>query len=164
MSKHFPQYYLIWGKQNFCYNIRNFKEAGTAAYILKNYQNGKKTTMFLKVFISHLGFIFHFNFQFDRSHFSVWNIRFHIAFNTFFSFHKLQLCSLIGKFWYIYVIRIKTNKSPPAYDISLNFPTTPPPPHPSSVYSEPKSMCTFKQFFLQSTLNEAFCYTNLNET
>ena len=127
MSKHFPQYYLIWGKQNFCYNIRNFKEAGTAAYVLKNYQNGKKTTVFLKVFISHLGFIFHFNFQFDRSHFSVWNIRFHIAFNTFFSFHKLQLCSLIGKFRYIYVIRIKTNKSPPAYDISLNFPTTPPP-------------------------------------
>ena len=163
MSKHFPQYYLIWGKQNFCYNIRNFKEAGTAAYVLKNYQNGKKTTVFLKVFISHLGFIFHFNFQFDRSHFSVWNIRFHIAFNTFFSFHKLQLCSLIGKFWYIYVIRIKTNKSPPAYDISLNFLTTPL-PHPSSVYSEPKSMCTFKQFFLQSTLNEAFCYTNLNET
>ena len=112
MSKHFPQYYLIWGKQNFCYNIRNFKEAGTAAYVLKNYQNGKKATVFLKVFMSHLGFIFHFNFQFDRSHFSVWNIRFHIAFNTFFSFHKLQLCSLIGKFWYIYVIRIKTNKSP----------------------------------------------------
>ena len=96
---------------------------------LKIIKMERKTPVFLKVFIYHLGFIFHFNFQFDRSHFSVWNIRFHIAFNTFFSFHKLQLCSLIDKFWYIYVIRIKTNKSPPAYDIYWTS-RPPPPPHP----------------------------------
>ena len=32
------------------------------------------------------------------------------CFRTFFSFHKLQLYSYIGKFLYIYVIDIKVNK------------------------------------------------------
>ena len=58
------------------------------------------------------------------------------CFSTFFPFHKLRLCSYIGKFWHNYVIRIKTNKKTPfipipAYYIPLNFPTplfiTPPP-------------------------------------
>ena len=45
------------------------------------------------------------------------------CFSTFFSFHKLRLCSYIGKF-----IRIKINKKTPfipipAYYIPLNFPT-----------------------------------------
>ena len=59
------------------------------------------------------------------------------CFSTFFPFHKLRLCSYIGKFWHNYVIRIKTNKKTPfipipAYYIPLNFPTplfiNPPPP------------------------------------
>ena len=48
-------------------------------------------------------------------------------FSTFFPFHKLQLCSYIGKFWYIYVTGIKIHKNAPlfiptpAYYIWLNF-------------------------------------------
>ena len=50
------------------------------------------------------------------------------CFSTFFPFHKLRLCSYIGKFWHNYVIRIKINKKTPfipipAYYIPLNFPT-----------------------------------------
>ena len=35
------------------------------------------------------------------------------CFRTIFPFHNLQLCSYIGKFWYIYVIVIKINKKSP---------------------------------------------------
>ena len=38
---------------------------------------------------------------------------FSLCFSTFFPFHKLQLCSHIGKFWYIYVVGIRINKNPP---------------------------------------------------
>ena len=67
------------------------------------------------------------------------------CFSTFLASHKLQLCSYIGKFCYIYVIGVKINKKlphlfqRPTYYISLNFPT------PSllrpSTYSVPKSIC-----------------------
>ena len=122
-----------------------FSEKSRTPPLLKKSQNWKER-VFSTVFISHLGLIFQpsiyqvifLNLIFLFSH----------CFSTFFLFHKLQLCSYIDKFWYIYVIGIKINKSKsplglfhsPAYHISLNFQTPcllRPPPSP--VYSAPKS-------------------------
>ena len=44
------------------------------------------------------------------------------CFSNFFSFYELELCSYIGKFWYIYIIGIIYSNLP-AYYISLIFPT-----------------------------------------
>ena len=69
------------------------------------------------MFISHIVLIFH-------STFNLKNLFSH-CFTTFFPFHKLQLCSHIGKFWYIYVIGIKINKKVPRLfqppSIALSF-------------------------------------------
>ena len=94
----------------------------------KNSQNWKKITLaFNSVYFSPRVNI---SFQLSVYHvifLSLKNLFLH-CFSTIFPFHKLQLCSHLGKFWYIYVIKIKINKKapslfqPPGYYISLNFP------------------------------------------
>ena len=92
----------------------------------KKLQNWKKNTLVFnsvhfspRVIISFQLFIYQVIFLNLKNLFSH-------CFSTFFSFRKLERCSYIGKFWYIYVIRIKTSlpiySNPPFYFIWLNFP------------------------------------------
>ena len=70
------------------------------------------------LFISQLGLIFHFNFQFTRSDSNLKDLFSH-CFSTFSLSINYKLCSYIGKFWYIYVIAITINKKPPCFFQSL---------------------------------------------
>ena len=118
---------LFWGKQHFPYKIRNFKKQSPEMF-LKNPQNWwESTRVFNSVYFSPRA-----NISFQLSIYQVIflnqiNLFLH-CFSTFFPFHKLQLCSYKGKFWYIYVIGIKINKKSP------------------SVYSNPPRLYYFTEF------------------
>ena len=82
----------------------NFLKKLPPEVFLKNSQNSKENARdsVYGVNISNFNLSGHF--------FWIWKSCFHIASAPFSPFHKLQLCSYIGKFWYIYVIGNKTKK------------------------------------------------------
>ena len=105
----------------FCYEIKNFKEASTVG-VLKKFSKLKteqKTHVFNSAYFTPS-----VNTSFQISIYQVifLNLKHLLShcFSTFYALHKLQLCAFIGKFWYIYVIRIKINKKLHGY-------STPPP-------------------------------------
>ena len=105
----------------FCYEIKNFKEASTVG-VLKKFSKLKteqKTHVFNSAYFTPS-----VNTSFQLSIYQVifLNLKHLLShcFSTFYAFHKLQFCAFIGKFWYIYVIRIKINKKLHGY-------STPPP-------------------------------------
>ena len=102
---------LLWPEENniFVTRFKILKKQPPEVF-LKNPQNWKENTRFF----SSVYFSLRANISFQLSVYQVifLNLKnlFSHCFSIFFPFHKLQLCSYICKFWYIYIIGIRINK------------------------------------------------------